>query len=207
MISPPGPTEVLEELGDKFVTAISVAVAMTQSDQLVYRQQHPLFAAAQSVGGWAYWIHDQLWKNLVAHVEDLPGVSIRDDQPQPTREIFVGLRYRVRVKRHDVKGGVATYPTPHARRLFRQRQETLDGIQEVVLCVGYTWDNLTNSIKEPILSLPRDIRRAEWLQALLPAEADGATGVYTLRSAPEPAGPVAPMIDFPGDEQTEEKQA
>jgi len=198
MNSPPEPSEVFIDLGDKFLEAVSLAVGHTERDLRSYRRGHPLIVAGHSQRGLASWIHDRLWVNLAALLEGVPDVSIRD--AEPNREIFVGLKYQVRLKRHNLQGGVTTYPTRTALSFLRQRQQTLDGVDQVSICAGYYWEAETRSIGEPVISLPKDRSRAVWCEVLASAE-EGESGLFVLQPPPQ-RRPVPPMIDFPADDRS-----
>ena len=70
------------------------------------------------------------------------------DRP-PTREIYVGTRYRLRVKKHDIDGAIATYLTQGALDFLEQEPATFDGLEEIRLIAGYGWDTRPPRIERP----------------------------------------------------------
>ncbi len=99
-------------LGDKVVHGLSRAVTLGRNDLADYRAIRPGWVASSSERGLASWIHDRIWYHLVAQVDGIDEVTIVDQEP--TREMYVGVTYRVRVKRHHTDGTVNSYPTPTA---------------------------------------------------------------------------------------------
>jgi len=102
---------------------------------------------------------------------------------EPTREIGVGLEYRLRVKRHRDRR-VRSYPTPTFLDFQLQGAQLMfPGMAEVRLNVGYGWDEETRSISRPVMSLPHGAD-VVWYEALGAVE-------------PEVAEPLRPEVDQP----------
>lgn len=199
MISYPSFAEVVEALGDKVIGGFSRAVVLTQYDLAEYRDRLPGSVAAQSERGLANWIHDQLWKNILAALDGVDGVSFLDKEPY--REIFVGLRYRLRVKRHRTDGAVSAYPTQGALEFFTQEEQlTLDGLEEIRLSAGYSWDPDTRQIVAPVLSLRDGHDNLVWFEEL--PSSGGSTGVVTITPPSQP-GPSTPTIEVASDSSDE----
>jgi len=191
------PDTVLADL-DKVVRGVSQAVALARDDLAEYRRWRPDIVADATERGLANWIHDRLWVHLVAELDGVPGVQIRDDEPH--REIFVGLGYRLRVKRHHVDGNVSTYPTEGALAFFVQ-EPTLDGLEEIRLAVGYEWDRDSRSIGDPLISLRDGLDNVVWVVPLPDATA-GSGQLHDL-TPPALSGPAAPTVDLPSDNEQE----
>jgi hypothetical protein len=152
MKSWPSAQVVQDDLGDKIIEAFAEAVDGARNDLRDYRRGTPNYVAESSERGLANWIHDRLWHHLVHLLDDVPHVDVVEHGP--TRELFVGLNYRVRAKRHSEDGAVSTYPTQTALLFMEQgNQPTFEGMEIVNLIVGYTWLAEARSIGGAVLSL------------------------------------------------------
>lgn len=189
MDSYPEPDEVVEGLGDKVVAGLSSAVANAAIDLQEYRSLRPDWVADHSERGLANWIHDRLWRHLLSELDELPGVKLVDQEP--IREIFVGVRYRLRVKRHRDDGAVSTYPTQLALEFFAQGQLAIEGLEEIRLIAGYEWDPDTRKIGAAVISLRDGRDNIMWIERLVPPSA-GAVGL----TPPSVSGPTPPTIDI-----------
>ena len=178
---------VLEALGDKFLTALSAAVAAARRDLLDYRSVFPDFVAESSSRGLANWIHDRLWYHLVVLLDDVHGVFFLDKGA--TREISVGVNYRIRIKRHRRESEVSTYPTPTALEFLDQppANPTLPGLADVHLIGGYQWIPESNEIGSAVLSCRDGKDNVLWMRELDDAEV--ADSVAALPDRPLPPGP------------------
>jgi hypothetical protein len=189
----PSEETVISDLGDKVTSGLAVMVAQTRSDLSVYRRTFPGWVAGSTDRGLLNWCHDRSWAHLQRIFEGVADVSFVDSPP--LREMYVGTRYRMRMKKHDVEDRVSTYQTQGALAFLEQEiQGALDGLEEVRLIAGYRWDNELRQIGEPVISL-RDGTEVIWAHVL--AEPDGALVSETIPIAP-PSGPRAPTIDMPG---------
>lgn len=122
--------EVCEGLGEKVLEALGSAIPRTRLDLERYRTSLPDIVATSSSRGLANWFHDRVWHHLVSDLQDLDNVVIVDKGP--VREIVVDGTYRVRIKRHDRRGRVSTYPTQTALEFLSQPSEqlVLDGLAQ-----------------------------------------------------------------------------
>ncbi len=198
MFSYPLFEEVMDDLGEKVVNRMSTAAAETRADLAEYRRLKPSWVADHSERGLANWLHDRFWAQLVVALDDVDGVAIIDQEP--VREFYVGYRYRLRVKRHQIDGSVSAYPTLASRSFFVQDQPTLEGLEEVRLSTGYEWDPETRGFGEAVLSLRDGHDKIIWYNQLPPppAASAGRSNVRPL-GVPPAAGPNAPRIGLDSD--------
>ncbi|MFF0244229.1 hypothetical protein [Streptosporangium sandarakinum] len=195
MFSYPSSEEVLDELGDKVVEAFSRAVARTRDDLSTYRAWRPSWVARHGERGLGNWIHDFMWFHLTDLLDGIPEVHCIDSGS--TREIMVGIKYRLRAKRHGPDGQVTTYPTQTAIEFMLQGvQDTFPGLEEVRLIVGYVWDQESREIGQPVLSL-RDGQEVLIWRELLPDLGTGYESA-TVTSLPT-VEPPAPVVEFISD--------
>ena len=101
---------------------------------------------------------------------------------------------RVRIKRHDKKGRVSTYPTQAALEFLSQPPEqlVLDGLAEVPLIAGYQWNSTTHEIDPAVLSLRDGSDNVLWMIELPEPADDVSVEPITTPKAPE-----WPTIEFP----------
>ena len=118
------------------------------------------------------------------------------DQP-PTRELYIGTRYRLRVKKHDIEGRVTTYLTDGALDFLEQEPATLDGLEEVRLIAGYRWDPELREIGAAVLSLRDGKDNIAWMHEL--DEPAGGAGAGATPINPSTA-PRAPEIGMAADD-------
>jgi hypothetical protein len=131
---------------------IDGAVRLARKDLTEYRTAHPSWAAQHSERGLASWIHDRLWFHLAVLLDAVDSVAMVDKEP--TREIGVGINYRLRVKRHHDDGAVNTYPTLGAMEFMAQEaQLCIEGMESVHLIAGYIWDRDARDIGPAVISL------------------------------------------------------
>ena len=106
--------------------------------------------------------------------------------------------YRVRIKRHDRRGRVSTYPTQTALEFLSQPSEqlVLDGLAQIPLIAGYQWNSTTHEIGPAVLSLRDGLDTVLWLIEL-PEPADDAS----VESITGPHAPESPRIEFPVDDE------
>lgn len=189
MFCAPVPADVCRDLGDKVIRAFSRAVSLTREDLSKYRATFPGWVADHCERGLAGWIHDRLWAHVLAEFQDIDEVTIVDREP--LRELYVGIKYRVRVKRHHSDGRVASYPTQEALDFFDQGQ--LPGMELVRLIAGYEWDREQRSMGTPLLSLRDGMHDIVWIHPLPEVDEQGGTVVR-----PVMPGPTGPVIGLPG---------
>lgn len=180
--------QVRGDVGDKVIDGLVVAVERTRADLADYRNLRPTWVAQSSERGLASWIHDRLWVHLIAEIDGLPNVSVKDKEPH--REIGFGYTYRMRVKRHHEDGSVETYRTPLALEFLAQAavQGTFDGMEDWHLIAGYYWNRELREIGDAVFSL-RDGDRIIWEQRPQPPSA-GEEGGTPLPALPEPPAPI-----------------
>ncbi len=191
MQSYPSRSEVIDVLGSKIVSALNDAVRRAEVDFEEYRRLHPGWAARHTERTLANLIHDHFWHHLLLLLDEVDGVMFVDEEP--TREMWVGANYRVRLKRHNDYDKVSSYPTQAALEFFRQpgAQPTLEGLERVHLCAGYQWDRETRSMGAAVLSLRDGQDNVIWLEELAPPAEGGAVGT----SMPPLPIPPSPSID------------
>lgn len=202
MKSYPPSQQVLEDLGDKVVEAISRSVDLTRSDLTAYRQANPLWVAQASERGLAAWIHDRLWYHFSVLVDGIEDLHLVDKEP--TREACIGVAYRLRMKRHQEDGRVSTYPTQAALEFMAQdAQVVIDGLEEVRLIAGYDWNRDAHDIGPAVLSLRDGKENIIWRETLPPATGGEGEGGVPLPEAPSPTRPIvdASTIKVDEDEQ------
>lgn len=194
MFSTLDPDIVLAHLGDKVVHAFSRSVHLTREDLATYRSFAPGWVAMSSERGLASWIHDRMWTHAVGLVEGVDGVAVVDKEP--TREIFVGTRYRIRLKRHQDDGAVSMYPTPTALDFLGQGGEVpLPGLEEVCLIAGYEWNREARQIGVAVLSLRSSGENIVWVVEL-PTVGELGDGGQVVR--PTVPGPTQPTVSVLG---------
>ncbi len=194
MKSYPSSQHVFTDLGDKVLDAISRSVDGAAADLRTYRAQHPDWVAQHSERGLASWIHDRIWHHFVRLAEHIDDVHIRDREP--IREISVGIRYRLRMKRHHEDGQVSAYPTQGSMDFMEQDgQGTIEGLEEVRLIAGYEWDRDSRGMDAAVLSLRDGKDKIIWRESLpeVAAVREGAT--VGRPTAPVPSRPTVEARD------------
>lgn len=201
----PAPDVVLADLGEKVVGAFSVGVQRTKTDLATYRQVFPQWVADHSERGLANWIHDRLWVHLLALGEGISTMQLIEKGM--TREIVVGLNYRLRVKRHtEQDGAVSSYPTLAFLDFMEQPRGQFPLLAETRLFAGYEWSRGDRSVGSAVISLWDGRENLIW-QEILPAVEDGDTGAQVI--TPDQPGPASPTVVVPANigtprESTEE---
>lgn len=192
----PSGDEVQLALGDKVVDAIRQAVAKARQDLTRWREQAPEEIATTTERTLANRIHDRLWDHIVAELDGVDGVRFRDKEPR--REISIGSKFRIRVKRHDSEGRTSSYPTQEALDFYVQPRAMLPGFEELHLTVGYRWDKVLREVGNPTISLPRAHSERPYWVVDLPEADPGVTQPLHPASGP---GPVAPSVGMPSVDQ------
>jgi hypothetical protein len=181
--------QVLDGLGSKVTQGLALMVARTRADLDVYRRTFPAWVADATDRGLLNWCHDRAWIHTVRIFDGISEVSFVD-QP-PTRELYVGTRYRLRVKKHDIEGGISTFLTQGALDFLEQEPATLDGLEEIRLIAGYRWDPELRELGAAVISLRDRHDHVIWMHEL-DEPADGA-GAATTPILP-PTQPQAPEL-------------
>ncbi|WP_092535427.1 hypothetical protein [Amycolatopsis arida] len=189
MFSYPPAEDVLRDLGDKVVGALVDATKAARDDLAEYRLTHAAWVADHSERGLANWIHDRLWAHLRRELTDVDQVSLTDLGNK--REVTVGLRYRARVKRHDLTDKVRSYPTKAAVAFWTQ-SDTLEGLEEIRLGFGYRWDPEERLIGSTVISLRDGLDKETVWAVVVDIESTAGTTTFTW----EPVDPSLPQIDL-----------
>lgn len=189
MISPLDPDQVLGGLGDKCVGAIAGAVRDARVDLADMRAWRPAWFPPMSDRGLSNLIHERIWAHLCSSLDDLAGVSIVDREPE--RVVYVGVNYRLRIKKHDANDRIRTYPTAAALEFWSQELSTLDGLELVTLAAGYRWLAEQRQIGPPVVSCRDGLDNPLWAVTLTEPTAGIARTSWT------PIDPTLPRIDGP----------
>lgn len=193
---------VRADLGDKVVDALIAAVTGAREDLDSYRKALPAFAYEHSGRGLAGWIHDRMWAHLQRELFDVPGVVLVESGP--TREVTVGLNYRLRFKRHSAGGAIRNYRTPTALAFWEEDDFALPGLGEIRLCFGYVWDSETEQIGDPVMSRRSEQDTVLWMERL-DGDAGGGTGGADVEPLVPPSTPALPSIITPPTTRSDEK--
>ncbi|GAA1727504.1 hypothetical protein [Brachybacterium phenoliresistens] len=169
----PSAEQVLDRLGDDFITAFIDAVDGARADYRELKAWHPDWAPGYTSRFIANFAHERIWDRLTRQVRGRPGVEIRDEEP--IREIRTGTMFVTRVKRHHPGERISTYPTAGALAYWAGRAITLEGLEQHSLAAGYYWDRETREIGDAVLSLREALDRPVW-------------GITLERSASAPTG-------------------
>ncbi|NAZ80573.1 hypothetical protein GTR02_01905 [Kineococcus sp. R8] len=208
MTSRPGSQEVLDDLGDKIVIGLATALRDAREDLGVYRAAHPGWVADATKRGLANWLHDRIIAHCRRELEDVSGLTVA--HREPFTDITVGLRYRIRVKKHSKIGLVATYPTRGALAFFEQSATLFSeiGLDEVRLCVGYEWDADMATMGQTVLSLHDGYGEPPiWIIELPAAPPQAGTApVSTAPPAPVPGLPTVIVSPNIGDNRKENEE-
>lgn len=170
MNSLPSFEQVRDDLGDKVLAAMYKSVEQTRFDLVKYREMLPEFAAEQSDRGLANWIHDRLWVHVTRELEDLNEVEIIETGP--IRELYIGMNYRFRAKRHDEDSRVRSYPT-QTYIDFQIQPETLQCLEEIKLTYGYEWIEDEHRIGSAVMALHNG-NKLVWSK-IIPGSPDAAS--------------------------------
>ncbi len=199
----PEPEEVLCDMGEKSVYAMSRSVALGRDDLADLRRIRPRWVATSSERGLANFIHDRIWDHLLGQVDDIPEVSIVDREP--TREMFVRTKYRLRVKRHHLDGQVSSYPTQTALDFFGQGGTLpIPTLEEINLIVGYEWDRDERAMGGPLLSLRNGRDNILWIHPLPAIDERDGDGPDLPPVVP---GPTDPIVELPGIDMRRRRSA
>ncbi len=192
--------DIRAHLGDKIVDALTTAVTSARDDLHEYRAVLPHLAYEQSNGGLAGWIHDRMWQHLQRALFDVPGTALHEQGS--TRELVVGMDFRLRLKRHNPAGLIRNYPTTTALAFWEVEQVALPGLEETRLCFGYVWDAETGEIGDPVASRRCGQDKVLWM-VRLDEGAQGNAGSPDVEPIVPPTTPTLPRIDLPqGDDET-----
>jgi len=193
MFSYPKSHDVFDDIGEKALTALASCVVRVQHDLATYRRTFPQWAVDHGERGLANWISDRLWTHLVNLAESVPDMEITEKGV--TREVTVGNKYRLRMKRHDEMGDVASFPTQTFLEFTTQPDGQLPGMEETRLIAGYEWIKEERNIGDAVISLRDGKDNIIWCERLpFPGFAEeGGEGTAPVVT-PETPSPVAPVI-------------
>ena len=187
----------MADLGDKVVDGLAFIVAQAREDLRVYRNTFPAWAAEATERGIMNWSHDRMFAHALRIFDDLTEVAFYDREPR--REITVGHRYRLRLKKHEMDGSISTYPTQGALD-FLVQEPTLDGLQQVRLIAGPRWLKDEATLGNAVISLRDGKDNLIWMHDL----PDPRGGIMTTVPIIPADGPRLPEIGLHGDEATGE---
>lgn len=190
----PSAEQVLDDLGDKVTAGLALMVAQVRRDLGVYRETFPSWVTESTDRGLLNWCHDRACAHVARIFDSVPEV-VFVDRP-PIRELRVGIRYRLQVKKHDIDGLVSTYPTPRALAFFEQEPPTLDGFEEIRLIAGYRWDAELREIGPAVLSLRSGREHVVWMHEL----EEPSTGIVTATPIVPAGDPRTPQIRMASDD-------
>jgi hypothetical protein len=183
------PDEVLTGLGDEFLRALAGAVVSARMDISEMRAWRPGWFPPMSVRCLANLIHDRIWAHFAAAVDGSTAMHLV--QSGPTREVQVGMNFRLRIKRHHNDDGISTYPTETALDFYLQEQMPIEGLELVKLTAGYRWDAEMREILAPVISYRDGKDNPIWAVELSEPDAETAP----IRWAPI-ATPSLPLVDL-----------
>ena len=181
------PQQVVDDLGDKFLSAFVKAIDAARADLGDFQEFQPQWFVGFSKRFVANFIHERMWASMVAQVSDHSGVVIVDEEP--TRQVHFGANYVLRFKRHSRKLKIQSFPTVGATA-FWTNDATLPGLELYSLALGYIWDAELGEIGETILSFRQGKDNPIW-SVTLNSDGDSATGITW-----EPMDPDLPQLDL-----------
>lgn len=189
---------VLDSLGDKFPHALSNAISGARADLEEFRRAFPHWFPPMTKRGLANIIWERVWARLCDELSDHPDASIV--QHGATNEIYIGLEWVLRVKRHTVDNAISTYATQTAIEFYEQTP-ALDGMQMTSLAAGYQWDADLNSIGAPVVSYRDGKDNPIWM-VRLDEPSDGSSAFKWTNIDPQ-----LPDITLLTDSDDEDKAA
>ncbi|CAM3934443.1 hypothetical protein MYSE111917_01160 [Mycobacterium senriense] len=203
MFSAPYPTddEVVAELGDKFLDSLVAAVRGARNDLNDMRGWRPGWFPTMHARCLSNLIHDRMWAHLVTLIDSDADANIIE--VGPTREIALGIHLRLRIKRHLAGDRISTYPTRTAIEFWRQNTDTLPGLEEVRIAVGYRWDRELREIEAPVVSLRDGKDNVIWAIEL----SEPAEGEKVSWKPIEPTLPTIDLGDLASDAEDDEGEA
>jgi hypothetical protein len=200
MFSAPYPTddEVVAELGDTFLESLVDAVRGARTDLNDMQTWRPGWFPTMHARCLSNLIHDRIWARLIALIENEDDANFLEKGP--TREIAIGVHLRLRVKRHLAGDRISTYPTRTAIEFWRQTTDTLPGLEEIRIAVGYRWDRELRVIEAPVISLRDGKDNVIWAIEL----SEPAEGVKVTWNPIEPTLPTIDLGDLASEADDDE---
>ena len=145
----PDPEKVLEDLGEPFIHALIDAVDGAREDYREFQAWHPDWFPSFFERFTASFLHERIWDRLTRATSQMEHISVYDREP--TRQLWSGTHYLIRLKRHRSRDRISTYPTKAARELW-SGQAALDGLESISLAVGYYWDSELREVGDTVVS-------------------------------------------------------
>lgn len=108
MFSYPTDEQVTAGLGDKFLTCFVDAVDAARGDYAEFRQWRPAWFPSFTNRFTSNFVHERVWAHMVDGLDEHADVVIVDKEPH--REMTVGGKYVMRVKRHSEADRIRSYP-------------------------------------------------------------------------------------------------
>lgn len=184
----PDRDEVLEGLGPDFINAYIQSVDNAKDDYSAFREWKTDWVPSYAIRTVASFIHDRIWYHLLQLTNELSYVSVIDNDP--TREVYVGTSYKIRIKRHSEKDKISNAATKSTQEFWSQGTSVLDGMEETRLALGYVWDRELREINEPVLSFRIACDEPLWSVKLHPVSGTDVGYIWT------PYDPDLPEIDI-----------
>jgi hypothetical protein len=202
MISAPDPQAVLDDLGDKFLRALSDAVVHTRAQYADVRAAFPQFFRGMQVRALKNMHHDRICNHLFEALDGCDWAVVIDNGVR--RDISLHGRYLVRIKAHDVGDRISSYPTGAALRFWNEGQQpSLPGLEQVTLAAGYRFDRELKEIGEPVISFRLSRHEAAWAVELH----DGGGTAQPISWTPiEPTMPTIDLAEGLVEPEAEEEQ-
>ena len=188
MFSLPSDEQVTAALGDKFLTCFVDAVDAARGDYEEFREWRPSWFASFTNRFTSNFVHERVWAYMVAGLDDQADVVILDKEPR--RELIVGGKYVMRIKRHSEADRIRSYPTSAALDFWAQKP-ALAGLEQISLAVGYIWDKDERAVKAPVLSLRDGLDKRPVWAIRFTSRMAGADSI-----AWEPIEPTDPTMDL-----------
>lgn len=191
MNSYPNEQQVIDDLGDKFISAFIESVGSARDDLESFRSYRPAWSINFSKRFVANFIHERIWDAMIRSVNDYPDVTVID--AEPTRQINFGMNYTLRFKRHTDKLVIKNYPTSGAMAFWTNRATTptLPGLETWTLAMGYIWESDLGEIGDTILSFRDGKDHPIWSVTLRNEEGGKSTGITWT-----PVDPTLPQLDL-----------
>ena len=185
----PTSDRVMADLGDDFINHFVAAVDGARDDYSEFRKWRPSWVPSYTARFTAGFIHERMWDRLVMAI-DQDAFKVID--AEPLREVRQGLLYAIRLKRHDSLNHIATYPTEGSSAFYAHSKYTLNGLEEINLALGYTWDAELREMGDAVMSFRDGKNHPVWAITLRP-DAGSARGFIW-----DPIAPSSPEFDLSG---------
>lgn len=157
----PDGDQVLADLGDRFMHSFIDAVDGARDDYAEFRGMKPDWAANSTERHIASFLHDRIWARLVGAVDGMDEVYVVDREP--VRELYVGTKYRIRVKRHHSGDRISAYPTQASGEFWSNSAPALEGLETFGLALGYYWDPDLRAVGKAVLSFREGKENPIWV--------------------------------------------